>query len=193
MPRTDPYATPEWQHLLSIDPDTGLMFVIIENMEVDSPCLKRTDCKFRVALMTFSGAVWQWASHIVEAGEDKGGYGIDSLEITTDNLDEVPLHTRVEALKLMATQGGWGYIPRAFAEDEDLTQLINYTHVSRGAKTYKDETTLIAKHSLAIFKKALTPDEVWNALPKELMLLKLGAWYAAATALEMQEREAVPA
>ena len=180
-------GTPEWQHLLSIDPDTGLMFVIIENMEVDSPCLKRSDCRFRVAQMTFSGAVWSWTSHI---DEGKHGYGVDGLNITIENIDEVPLHTRVDALKLMATHSGWGYIPRAFAEDEDLTELIAYTQVSLGAKTCKDQTTLIAKHSVAIFGKALTSEEVWNSLPKEMMLLKLGEWYAIATALEIEQGDA---
>ena len=169
--------TPPVEFYKQIDPDTGILTCLVENLESDNPCLKQRDGRFRVAMLRFDGGVHVWVSHL-----DKGVWGVDP----GGPLGDLPLHSRVEALKLMTDMQDGGWIPRAFAESEDLTELLAYT-AAACAKTGKAKCDLIAKHSQAIFGKELTGEQVWAALPKELMLLQLAEWYSVAVQLHMRE------
>lgn len=163
-----------------IDPETGVSKLLVEQIEQFCPCVKQRDCRFRVAMLCFDGSVSDW---VIDADE-KGINGYDGAELTIEEIPEIPLHSRSDAVRIMGTMYGLGYIPRAFPEDEDLSDLIAFTASARRAKTGREQCELIAKHSVVILGQTVTADEVWNSLPKELGFLKLGEWYGRAVALE---------
>ena len=167
---------------MEMDPETGVYRCLVENLELENPCLKHREARFRLALLRFDGGVWMWVDHL---DDTKGVWGIE--EITLATVPEIPLHSRTAIIPLMSTLQGLGWLPHAFAEDEDLTKLIAYTEVVSKYKTGEDKCTLIAEYSQALFGKVVTSREVWDSLPKELMLLKLSEWHAAAVFLKMKE------
>ena len=144
------------------------------------PCLKKRlrGKRYRIGLLRFDGSVWCWFSHF---GNDNGIYGSGQV----DDPSSAPLFTRTATIDEMFKLGGFGWIPRAFDKDEDLSQLIAFTNVANNAKTYKQRCRIISKESEILFGKYLTPMQIWNGLPKNLFLLKLNEWYADAVQVRM--------
>jgi hypothetical protein len=169
--------------LLEIDPETGFSKLWTEVAIERYPVLVSAEAKFRVAIMCFDGTVYSWISHI----EGKSAYGAPGEETTVGELSKVPLHTRSETIRLVGKLGDWGYIPRVFAEDDVPTGLIASTIARGGPKSSTEQCELISKYSVEMFGKQMSADEVWNGLPKELMLMALGQLYGLARKLQQAE------
>lgn len=168
----------------AIDPETGYLVAIVENTLVDFPCLKQKDTRFCIALLRWDGAVMGWFSHY--EGTDFCWYETLSLE----SREDIPLLSRQDTMRAIIRLRGEGWVAYVHPESHDLTEVIARAKVSLQAKTYKDQTILVAKYSKQLLGRKMRPRQVWNDLPKEGFGPELGALYAKAIKLQLAESEA---
>lgn len=165
------------------DPETGELVVLVENALVDFPCLKQKDTRFRIAFLGWDGSASSWYSH----AEDGYNYMVDTLDL--ESIDDIPLHSWVDAMRAIIRLRGNGWLTYVYPESHDLTRIVAYAKIALQAKTHKDQTILVAKFSKKLLGKEMLPTEVWDSLPKHF-LPELGALYAKAIELQLAEPEA---